>query len=52
MTLATERGTAIVAILTTASVDPGRLTAAEPQPVSRKKAGSSRIPTELKMDAK
>jgi hypothetical protein len=51
VTLASARSTAIVAALTTASLDPARITATEPQPMSRKKSGSSRIPSELKMDA-
>jgi uncharacterized protein involved in outer membrane biogenesis len=52
VTLASDRATAAVAILTAAGLDPARVTTAEPQPVSRKKSGSSRIPSELKMDAK
>jgi hypothetical protein len=31
---------------------PSRVTATDPQPVNRKKAGSSRIPSEMTMDAK
>jgi len=50
--LGTERAAAIVATLTAAAVDPARVTTTEPQPMSRKKSGSSRIPSELKMDAK
>jgi hypothetical protein len=52
VSLASARGTAIVTALTAAALDPARVTTAEPQPVSRKKSGSSRIPSELKMDAR
>lgn len=51
--LGKARGDAIVTAVTAGgAVEPSRVTATDPQPVKKKKSGSSRVPSEMAMDAK
>ncbi|HEY7027599.1 MAG TPA: DUF748 domain-containing protein [Gemmatimonadales bacterium] len=51
--LAKDRANAIAAALTASgTVDSTRVTVADPAPVKKKKQGSSRVPSEMAMDAK
>lgn len=51
--LGKARGDAIVTALTAGgSVEASRVSATDPQPVKKKKSGSSRVPSEMAMDAK
>ncbi len=51
--LARDRSQAVVAAMTASgTIEAARVTATDPAPVKRKKAGSSRVPSELKLDAR